>query len=337
MKSASEVFTQLKIPKELPTTFIGKSLFIRNFIDAHKDLPEQGTPEWLEVRRKTRGGSEISTIFGCGMGSLKQMAMDKAGFGTFKGNFYTQWGKMFEPVVQMYLERLFSCEIFETGSLPGCVTGTSYSPDGFASIKSKSIQSAINANMIEQHTIPDDPIVLFEIKSPAVRHNTSRKIPHYYLNQPRSGIMHFPFVDISYYVEMVFRITEKSNIDNYEEGKLVYNTNIHKKSHNYTKMLGYGYIVYKKNYDPPKTYWDMNALLKDLDVRYGLGEYDSHPNDGLVVWFVICDILIKPLYRDPEVFNDVNIHLINRFLTGMDKVLSEPHEERINKINEIWN
>jgi hypothetical protein len=336
MKSSVEICEQLKITPPYPSTYIGKTIFLRNFIDAHSDLPEQGSEEWLKVRTKTIGGSEISTVFGCGMGSLKQMAMDKAGISTFNGNFNTRWGTMFEPVVQMYLERLFSCNIDETGSLPGCVAGTSYSPDGFAVIKSEHIKLAIKSGLIEDHQIPEDPLVLFEIKSPAVRHNSSRQIPDYYLNQPRSGLMHFPFLDIAYYVEVVFRITTKSNIDSYNSGErpLVYNEDIHRRGHKYTEMMEYGYIVYTEDYNEPKDYYDMNALLQDPNVRYGLGEYDAHPGDGLVVWFAVCDILIKPLYRDPEVFNEINLHLISRFLDNMDKIMVEHDREK--KIKEIW-
>lgn len=150
--------------------------------------------------------------------------------------------------------------------------------------------------------------------------------------------MHFPFVDIAYYVEIVFRITDKESIDKYNNGErpIKFNRNIHKYGHDYKDIKGYGYIVYDDDYDPPSNYYDMNALLQELNVRYGFGEYDPHPDDGLVVWFVMCDILIKPLYRDPEVFDEVNIHLINRFLDGMDKVIRETPENRKKKINEIW-
>lgn len=201
-----------------------KKQFLDAFLAKHADLPEQGSDAWLVQRKYTIGGSEMSSIDGTNSRkSVKNLVADKAGIGVpFTGNIYTQWGKVFEPVVQLYLEHLFDAKIYETGSLPGCIGGTSYSPDGFTVASASRIRSLVDDGTILDHDIDwadlesyDEDMrpqtidkecatVLFEIKSPHSRLVTGQ-IPKYYVSQPVSGREHFPWIDISYFVDVCFK------------------------------------------------------------------------------------------------------------------------------------
>src|SRR3989338_4815923 len=110
--------------------YLLKKQIIDQFINDNKYLPKQGSPEWLEERKYTIGGSEMSIIEGLNpYQSIKDLIKSKIGLTNFRGNTATNWGKLFEEVVKQFLELLFECPIYETGSVQGCIPRTSYSPD----------------------------------------------------------------------------------------------------------------------------------------------------------------------------------------------------------------
>jgi hypothetical protein len=186
--------------------FKKKKKIVDDVIIRYQYVPAQGTDAWLKSREKTIGGSEMSIIVGTNpYQNIESLIKTKLNWNEFKGNLATSWGKLFEPIVQIYLEMLFRCPIYETGSLPGCIEGTSYSPDGFAVARSEDIKKLMG-EYIPHHTIPSDATtILFEIKSPFSR-IPNGKVPHHYISQPLSGLSHFDFLDIAYFVDVSFRI-----------------------------------------------------------------------------------------------------------------------------------
>ncbi len=186
--------------------FVVKKHVLDNFIEDNKFLPKQGSPEWLENRQYTIGGSEIATIEGLNpYQSIKDLVKTKLNISPFKGNVATQWGKLFEEVVRLFLEMLFECTIYETGSIDGCIPHTSFSPDGLAVTLSNIIYDLIELGWIKDHVIPDDATtILFEIKSPYSR-KPDGTIPKHYSSQPKAGLCHLPFVDIAYFVDAMMR------------------------------------------------------------------------------------------------------------------------------------
>lgn len=192
--------------------FIDKLNELRIFCEIHADKPKQGTKKWKEERNNTNkevtvGGSEMSTVLGENKyNNIDKLIQTKLGLLTFSGNDATRWGNFFEPVGQLLIEKLFDCVLYETGSLPGSIPNTSYSPDGFSVIYADKIQKLIIEKNIEQHTLPFDKAgtILFEIKSPYSRIPTNY-IPDEYKAQPQSGLAYFKFIDIAYFINIVFR------------------------------------------------------------------------------------------------------------------------------------
>ena len=197
---------------EYEYVFIEKLNELRIFCETHADKPKQGTKKWKEERNNTNkevtvGGSEMSTVLGENKyNNIDKLIQTKLGLLTFSGNDATRWGNFFEPVGQLLIEKLFDCVLYETGSLPGSIPNTSYSPDGFSVIYAEKIQKLIIEKNIEQHTLPFDKAgtILFEIKSPYSRIPTNY-IPDEYKAQPQSGLAYFKFIDIAYFINIVFR------------------------------------------------------------------------------------------------------------------------------------
>ena len=189
--------------------FLEKLNELRIFCEMHSDKPKQGTKKWKEERNNTNkevtiGGSEMSTVLGENKyNNIDKLIQTKLGLITFSGNDATRWGNFFEPAGQLLIEKLFNCVLYETGSLPGSIPNTSYSPDGFTVAYTKQIKKLISERYITEHNIPFDNagIILFEIKSPYSRIPTNY-IPEEYKAQPQCGLAYFKFIDISYFINI---------------------------------------------------------------------------------------------------------------------------------------
>jgi len=228
-----------------------------NIVEPNSGASEaQGTSGWLAKRRRAIGGSEMGSLFkiftemnagtpDCENRELLTMMISKCGLSSFKNNFHCDWGHLFEPVAQLFLEQLFNCPIYETGSIPSPVMeGTSYSPDGFAVIETSRIMKLIADGVLPKHVLPSGETAinaLFEIKSPSRRTPTDR-VPNNYIYQPLSGLCHFKWLDIAYFADFVFRKTSYQSFTSHDTKD--YDTQYHstcKKSLTYP--IGYGMIL----------------------------------------------------------------------------------------------
>lgn len=328
MLSASEVSRNLGY-ESLPHDYHSKCMFLHNFCHRFRHLPPQGSQEWLDGRRRTIGGSELSAVVGYGYNanSYRDTLASKLGLNDFNGNFYTEWGHLFEPVVQMWLGSLFDANVVETGTLPGCVKGTSYSPDGFAVVRRARINRLIDEGWIPPHEVPDDPMVLFEIKCPSTR-IPSGTVPRHYWFQPASGLMHFPFVDIAYFVDVSIRCLTVPALREYLQGGSLHVSSIHRKTE--PQAVAWGVLDVNTPLDMGE---EDKMAFSGLRADYSRGcpmtdrtrmldELSRHRYGSLA--YVITNFAVTPMYRDPSVFSDTNLVQIREFLRYVDDGLAAP-------------
>ncbi len=158
-----------------------------DFVEKYKDLPAQGSVQWLKDRKFTIGGSEMSTITGDNHYSdIKTLVKRHVGLETFNGNINTHWGSILEDLVVKVLERSWKSKIYELGSLPGAVDGQKYSPDGLVYLSFL------------------DKIILLEIKN-AARRIATGSVPKMYLPQILTGLESIPIADYALFVDVMFR------------------------------------------------------------------------------------------------------------------------------------
>ena len=181
-----------------------KSAELDQFLYQYKDLPEQRSAAWKAQRvvskigEFTVGGSETDDLV---RRRFKTLIMKKMGWSVFAGNVATRWGQVLEAVGQHRLEVLFKTTIHETGSLPGSIPNTSYSPDGFAVIRESVVADLIKTGVVPAHKFPAGAgVALFEIKTPYSRIPTNA-VPKNYILQPTAGLAHFPILDIAYFAD----------------------------------------------------------------------------------------------------------------------------------------
>jgi len=182
-----------------------KQTLLNNFIDQYKHLPEQGSAEWLALRKDFIGGSEVATILKQNKNkSVSKLVLEKLGFDPFKGNGITYWGTVFEELIRLHCEEVFTCTIRETGSIPYEHGSLSYSPDGLA---------LISTNKLKQHfgslTEGIDPaapaqLVLFEFKCPHSRVAT-HEIPEHYWPQVNIGMNIINIMETAIFVQATYR------------------------------------------------------------------------------------------------------------------------------------
>lgn len=70
---------------------------------------EQGSPEWLEFRRKGIGASDAPSIMGCGFKSREGLLKEKLNGSNGYDNAAMKRGRDLEPVVRQMLEEKFGC------------------------------------------------------------------------------------------------------------------------------------------------------------------------------------------------------------------------------------
>lgn len=182
-----------------------KYQILNEFIDIHKDLPEQGTDAWKQLRRSFIGGSEVASILKQNKNkSTNKLVLEKLGFDRFKGNVITHWGNVFEELIRLHCEDEFNCTIKETGSIPYKHGSLSYSPDGVSVIPTKRIVSKFN-NAEEFIDVKSaSQLVLFEFKCPHSRLPTF-EIPEHYFPQVSIGMNIIDIMETAIFVQGTFR------------------------------------------------------------------------------------------------------------------------------------
>jgi len=174
------------------------------FINQYKDLPEQGTDAWKQLRINFIGGSEIATVIKQNKHkTVNKLILEKLGFDRFTGNVVTYWGNVFEEIIRQHCEEVFTCTIKETGSIPYKHGILSYSPDGLAVVPTISLINKLgNVKNIDKTAATQ--LVLFEFKCPHSRIATD-EIPEYYLPQVSIGMNIIDIMQTAVFVQATFR------------------------------------------------------------------------------------------------------------------------------------
>jgi hypothetical protein len=183
-----------------------KQSLLTNFIAQYSHLPEQGTDEWKMLRKGFIGGSELSTILKQNKNkSVNKLVLEKLGFDKFTGNVITHWGNVFEEMIRLHCEEVFSCSIRETGSIPydqGCL---SYSPDGVALVPTHRLQHRFGTAFPDGlDSSASAQLVLFEFKCPHSRIPSS-EVPEHYWPQVNVGMNIIDIMETAVFVQAVYR------------------------------------------------------------------------------------------------------------------------------------
>ncbi len=156
---------------------------------------KQGSELWLKEKKKTIGGSEIYNII---IGGEKDIIEKKVGLKSFTGSLATQWGNMFEPTIQQYVERIFGVvikgtDIFINGDFEEC----SYSPDGLGVLTTTESITGSSVYLVDGKQVPANIVisnkvvsktVLFEFKCPFSRQTKTNTTKPDYIAQVKYGL-----------------------------------------------------------------------------------------------------------------------------------------------------
>lgn len=179
--SIDEVKKLCQLAKKSPR-FEDNCTKLSKLIDNYSNLPKQGSQEWLDCKNKANflGGSSLYKA----IQNPKSYAKNSK---SFKGNKYTEWGIIFESVIQNLCEKKLRTKILceDMGSVPHPdLPIFAYSMDGIGIVKNK--------------------IALFEFKCPLSR-VPDGMIPIGYEYQVKSGLDTIRIADMGIYSEAVFR------------------------------------------------------------------------------------------------------------------------------------
>lgn len=312
-----------------------KKKVLDEFLFKFKDLPAQSSKEWLKSRSETIGGSEISTILGLNpYQKVKQLIEQKTGLTTFKKSAALWHGNIFEPILQLYTEKIFDTKVYETGSLPYEKSNLiKYSPDGLAIIKLNKLKKYLKGYNLEDQIYnkslfnkneKNELLVLLEFKNPYMR-ILKEDIPVYYVPQPRLGMQVIDIAEVSIFIESVFRFCSYSDIINlnnkynrfYHFDRVPYiNTPIcygtfslyYKKDNNSTELANILFLIeeYFKSNNYNKEYNLGNNILN----KYDLSKIKTKDIINKVMENIIDYKDIKVIYHNIYI-NDPEYHKSN--------------------------
>ncbi len=150
--------------------------------------PEQGSKAWAEGRQI--GGSDASSMMGKGYRGKDayDVIRDKIFPSSFQGSIHTRFGKTFEEVGRLIIEKIFQHEVWELKSLPNKLPFTTYSPDGVTIVQ-------LAGKLL---------MILLEFKMPMNRIPCGKIYPEY-LPQVKAGLCAMPFLDAAIFVNTMLR------------------------------------------------------------------------------------------------------------------------------------
>lgn len=197
-----------------------KQLILKQFLETHRNLPMQGSDEWLSGRQYSIGGSEMSVITGCSpYSNISSLIAQKIGLSKFEGNLYTKWGNLFESVTEALFQQLFLPNqlIYSTGAVKHYdIPQHKYSPDGLCVMKFTEL-SEDKKDIIKRYLT-----VLLEFKAP-FSSVPDKKVPKHYIPQVLSGMCTIDICDISVFVNNMYRKCSLNDLN----FNLTYDNNFH--------------------------------------------------------------------------------------------------------------
>ena len=238
---------------------------MNDLIDKCKDLPKQGTKEWLDNRKYRIGGSEIATILGKNpYQNTKNLIELHTETKFFNNNIAVYWGRLFESILQEYINSSLKCKINEFGSIPHKkYNNIAYSPDGLAVVNRFRLNKFINVEDLNKFSL----IILFEFKCPYSRCPTGA-IPDYYLPQPKLGLDIIEICDLALFTEAIFRLCKLEDLEYNNK----YNHQLHSKCFLEDTPIKIGYmLIYYKNLEFTEA---MNEnIIKNMELLGKISDY----------------------------------------------------------------
>jgi len=196
---------------------------------------KQGTPAWVIAKGRTIGGSEQATVEGRNpYSTVKDLVYGKLGITKMQATVKTQFGNLFEDVLNVYTNKFFHTTIRgDDEFLPGKIPRQTYSPDGIGVVMINKKMLEIRTeyvNIEESAEAPDDSefnkydklldfpahwnaadindlvpaIALFEFKCPYGR-LPKGYVPEYYKPQVKAGLDTIQLTSIGIFAEAVIR------------------------------------------------------------------------------------------------------------------------------------
>ena len=279
-----------------PINKIFKNNTLLKLVNENKNLAPQGSSEWLSMREYNIGGSEMSVITGDNpFSKIDDLVGQKVGFSKFNGNIACRWGKIFENVSHDISKIIFDIDnIYETGSLEGCVKYQRYSPDGLAVIKC----NCINENNGTKFFGDQYCIVLFEYKSP-FSSIPNGKIANYYLPQVKTGLCSINIADFALFINNMYRKCSFNDLGT----NLIYDTEFHsrdaKKKISLENVLSFGINIFYQTPEQNKLF-----IEKYIDRKeYTETPYNSEISDS------DCSEVMDNIFN-----NVVNIHSLYNYI-----------------------
>lgn len=233
--------------------------------DSFGHLPKQGTPQWLELRKYSIGGSEMSTLFGINpYNKLQTLVAEKAGVqaNPFRGSTPTRWGKLFESVTATCIKDALDIkfDIIEFSSIPSSeLPGQAYSPDGLSVVRLLCKRNG-GTPVYKMYAI------LFEFKAPFST-MPGGFVPHHYMPQVQAGLLAFPICRACIFVNNVYR---KCSMDDLRFNNRV-DTEFHKKPVKDLSPLAIGFIGFyspkpKVLSESERAYASAHSHLQNEDI-----------------------------------------------------------------------
>lgn len=235
------------------------------YIEEHiKHGPAQKSAAWYAIKNVTIGGSEVATVLG--MNQYKTPAAlvgEKSipNFNNFRGNIATRWGNVFEHITKKWSELVLNMPepILEFGSVEGVIERQRYSPDGVGLVLLKDSTGKITWFK-----------VLFEFKAPFLK-IPDGNVPEHYYPQVQTGLLTFPILDISIFVNNCYRKCKLKDLGFSPD----YDTNFHKdqkyleKANDSFETLACGMIFFYQKLEDYQRYTN-----DDLDDESSDSDFD---------------------------------------------------------------
>lgn len=252
------------------------------FLNKYAHLPEQGTDAWKAIRTNFIGGSEVATILKKNKNkSISKLITERLGFNPFKGNVITHWGNIFEELIRLHCQEVFSCSIMETSSIPYEHGYLSYSPDGLSVVPTNAIIRQFGELTESADKNSAAQLTLFEFKCPHSRVAT-HEIPEHYLPQVSIGMNIIDIMETAIFVQATYR---RCTID-----QIGYNTFYN----------NYGHFKSADTSEPPVECGFITVMAKTIEDAEEVNNYF----DSMGIQYVLCQ---GEAILDIGNLNDMNI------------------------------
>jgi hypothetical protein len=293
----------LEITDDLRLTQQIKYEQLHKFVENNAELAEQGSAEWLEMRKKIIGGSELSTVLGKNpYNKIDNLVADKIGLTQFRGNIATRWGRLFEELSRIIMEMILINDrndeycIFETGSLEGAIPHHRFSPDGLSVFLYK------NKGLLQFL------LTLLEFKSP-LRSVPNGLIPEYYIPQIQAGLCDIDISEIGLFINNMYRKCSLSDLNLSTTYDTVFHASDIKKQFKPEIPVAYGIIGFYQTVEQSNKFKDYiknivifgmktknyNADNSDSDIDISFAQQSVAAITSLIL--IITSLILKTMKK----------------------------------------